>query len=108
MASGLKTSSEVARIRRQPKGKPGSESAKNLLGSILDDSAAAAEKERKQLEENRRRAEEEELLRKANEEEMAKLEAEQAILAEQQAQEDLKLPPILEGEDDVHIALNVC
>ena len=87
------SSSEMARVnvKRPAKGKPGAESARKLLGSILDDSAAAAEEERRRLEETRRRAEEEERRKKEEEEEMARLEAERAIIAEQQAQEDLKM-----------------
>ncbi len=84
-------SGEVARVRRSSRGKHGGENALSLLDSILDDSAAAAAEERKRLEEKQRRAEEEERLAKEREEEMARIEAEQAIIAEKQAQEDLKI-----------------
>lgn len=86
----VSASGSVAKVRRDKK-KGNSENARNLLGSILDDSAAAAEEERKRLEENRRHAEEEARLAKEREEEKARLEAERAIIAEQQAQEDIKM-----------------
>ena len=78
------------RTRRPAKGKVGGESVHNLMSNILDDTAAAAEEERIRLEEMRKRQEEEARLQKEHEEEMMRLEGEQALMAEQQAQEDLK------------------
>lgn len=86
-----RSSSDVARIRRGAKGRPGAESAKNLLGSILDDTTEAAETERIVREENAKRAEEEAQRQKEMAEEDARLQAEREIIAEKQAQEDLKL-----------------
>ena len=88
--SELAINRERERTRRPAKGKIGGESARNLLNSVLDDTAAAAEEERVRLEEMRKRAEEEARLQKEREEEMMRLEGEQALMAEQQAQEDLK------------------
>jgi hypothetical protein len=79
-----------AKIRRPGRGKIGGESAMNLLDDVLGDSAAAAEEERLRREAERERAEEEERLQREREEEMAKLEAERALMAEQQAQEELR------------------
>ena len=89
----LSSSADVARakVRRKDKKKPGNESAKNLLGSLLDDSEQAAEREQQELEESRRRAEEEARFQREQEEEMARIEAERAIIAEKQAQEELRI-----------------
>jgi hypothetical protein len=89
----LSSSGEVAkvRVRRHGRDKSNSDNAKNLLGSLLDDSEQAAEKEQQQLEENRRRAEEEARLQREQQEEMARIEAERAIIAEKQAQEEMRM-----------------
>ncbi len=90
--SELSSSGEVARVnraKRRNKGK--SESAKSLLGNLLDDSVAAAEEERLRDEARKRAEEEEALRRKEHDEEMAKLQAEQAILAEQNEIEERKM-----------------
>ena len=89
----LSSSADVSRakVRRKDKKKPGNESAKNLLGSLLDDSEQAAEREQQELEESRRRAEEEARFQREQEEEMARIEAERAIIAEKQAQEELRI-----------------
>ena len=93
--NSLSASGEVAKVRRTSQGdgksKPGKESAKNLLGSILDDAAAAAEAEAIRNEEKKRRAEEEARIAKELEEERARYEAESQLLAEKQAQEDLRI-----------------
>lgn len=92
MESNLSSSENVrAKIRRPSRGKPGGESARNLLGNLLDDSAAAAEEERLRREADQKRAEEEARLQREHEEEMAKLEAERALIAERQAQEEMRL-----------------
>ena len=90
--SQLSSSSELSKvkIKRPARGKPGSESAFNLLGSILDDSSAAAEEEKRRLETARREAEEQERRQKEAEEEALRLDAERELLAEQKAQEELK------------------
>ncbi len=89
--SEFSTSGEVAKVNRaKRKGKANSESAKNLLGSLLDDSAAQAEAERRRKEEERRRAEEEARIRAEEEEIRSKYEAEQALLAEQKELEERK------------------
>ena len=80
-----------AKIRRPSRGKPGGETATNLLGDLLNDSAAEAEAERLRREMEQKRAAEEERLQQEHEEEMAKLEAERALLAEQQAQEERRM-----------------
>lgn len=100
----------AARIRRPSRGKPGGESAKNLLGSLLDESAAAAEEERLRREEDRMRADEEARLAKEHEEEMARLEAERAIIAEKQAQEEMRLHQVemqaqVQREKDIEAGL---
>lgn len=78
------SSSGVARINRSKRpSRRKSESAKSLLGNLLDDSIATAQAEREREEERKRREEEEAQRQKEYAEEMAKLEAEQAILAEQ-------------------------
>lgn len=90
--SELSSSGEVARVSRPKRNaaKKQTESAKNLLGSLLDDSVATAEMERVRDEEAKKRAEEEAQRKKEYDEEMAKLEAEQAILAEQNEIEERK------------------
>ena len=90
----LSSSGEVAKVKVRRSGRnkgANSDSARNLLGSLLDDSEQAAEREQQELEENRRRAEEEARLQREQEEEMARIEAERAIIAERQAQEELRM-----------------
>lgn len=93
--NSLSASGEVAKVKRSKPGvgksKANKESAKNLLGSILDDAAAAAEAEAIRNEEKKRRAEEEARIAKELEEEKARYEAERQLLAEKQAQEDLRI-----------------
>lgn len=110
--SSLSSSGELSRvnIRRPGRGKPGGESAKNLLGDLLNDSAEAAEAERIRKEEERKRVEEEERMQKELEEEKLKLEAEQALMTEQQAQEALreqqaKLQAQVQREKDIEAGL---
>ena len=100
----------VAKIRRPSRGKPGGESAKNLLGSLLDESAAAAEEERLRLEEDRLRAEEEARLQQEHQDEIARLEAERAIIAEKQAQEEMRMHQVemqaqVQREKDIEAGL---
>lgn len=104
-------SGSTAKVNR-PGGnsKNGRENALNLLGSILDDSAAEAEQEHAKNEANRKRAEEEARLQRERDEEMAKLEAERALVAEQQELEDLKLKQAqmqaqLQREKDIEAGL---
>ncbi|MBO5753468.1 MAG: hypothetical protein J6S69_07235 [Proteobacteria bacterium] len=93
--NSLSASGEVAKVKRSKPGgsksKANKESAKNLLGSILDDAAAAAEAEAIRNEEKKRRAEEEARIAKELEEEKARYEAERQLIAEKQAQEDLRI-----------------
>ena len=93
--NSLSASGEVAKVKRPKPGgsksKANKESAKNLLGSILDDAAAAAEAEAIRNEEKKRRAEEEARIAKELEEEKARYEAERQLIAEKQAQEDLRI-----------------
>lgn len=93
--NSLSASGEVAKVKRTPhslgKSKANKENAKNLLGSILDDTDAAAEAEKIRNEEKKRRAEEEARIAKELEEEKARYEAERQIIAEKQAQEDLRI-----------------
>lgn len=67
-----------------------SRESKNLLSIILEDSAAAAEVESLRNEEKKRRADEEARIAKEIEEERTRLEAEQQMIAEKQAQADLR------------------
>ena len=75
--SELSSSGEVARINRSKRSsRHKSESAKSLLGNLLDDSIATADAEREREEERKRREEEEAQRKKEYEEQVAKLQAE--------------------------------